>query len=56
MTPADFRDWRERCGYPSWEAVALDLRAASSRRMRHLGKSCDGTKKELAMVRNVHYM
>jgi hypothetical protein len=25
MTPAEFRAWRERCGYPSWDAVALAL-------------------------------
>ncbi len=25
MTPADFRAWRDRCGYPTWAAVALDL-------------------------------
>ncbi len=26
MTPAQFRQWRERCGYSSWVAVAHDLR------------------------------
>ncbi len=25
MTPQDFRAWRERCGYPTWGAVALAL-------------------------------
>ncbi len=25
MTPLEFRNWRERCGFPSWRAVALKL-------------------------------